>query len=201
MRRNLYEDVILTDIDGVVLNWVHSFDQLATLNGLQCVVYDQYSIHKRYGISPELSKRLVDDHNNGPRVGNIKPLRDAVKYIRMLHEEFGYVFHGITALSPTSENYKYRRENLDRLFGEGVFEKIVLTDNSEAKDGVLEDYKDTSCLWVEDLSEAAHMGIKHGLRPVLMKQLWNQDDILYPEVSRVNSWKEIYQMVKDEATF
>jgi uncharacterized HAD superfamily protein len=123
----------------------------------------------------------------------LPPLRDAIKYIKKLHEEQGYIFHCITSLSDDVYAQHLRTKNLRELFGDSVFEKFIYLDTGADKDEVLELYKDTECIWVEDKYENALCGHKFGLNAFLMGHMFNAG--CTENVNRVNNWKEIYNYV------
>jgi uncharacterized HAD superfamily protein len=90
---------------------------------------------------------------------------------------------------------KLREQNLDRIFGEGVFERIVCLGCGDDKDEALERYRDSDFMWVEDKSENADLGATMGLNTFLLNHIYNKDAILDDRVTRVNNWKEIYDYV------
>jgi hypothetical protein len=58
-----------------------------------------YDIGERYGISRDQGRKLIKIFNESAAIGFLPPLRDAMFYVKRLHEEHGYVFHCITSLS------------------------------------------------------------------------------------------------------
>ena len=126
----------------------------------------------------------------------LSPLRDAVKYVRKLHEEHGYIFHVITSQTNCKLAQKYRKENLRNVFGD-VFEGFTILNTGEDKDKVLiEDWADTECWWVEDKAANIKMGNDAGLAGILIEHSWNKGSD-YP-CARVKSWKEIYNIITGE---
>ena len=186
------ENVILTDIDGVVLNWFYAFDIWMNEHGHKLVdptnlVYD---VSEAYGIDKATGKMLVRMFNESAHVGFLPPLRDSMHYMKKLHEEHGYVFHAVTSLSNDEYAQHLRTKNLCELFGPTVFEKYVYLDTGADKDEALLPYKDTQCLWVEDKPENALVGKNLGLDAVLMAWEYNRDEYNVP---RVQNWKAIYE--------
>lgn len=186
------EKVILVDCDGVLLDWEYSFNQWMTRHGYQRVNSDTYDIADRYGIEKKESKKLVRMFNESAWIRKIPPLRDAIKYVRKLHTDHGYVFHAVTSLSNDEYAQHLRTKNLCELFGPTAFEKYVYLDTGADKDEALLPYKDTECLWVEDKPENAHVGKNLGLDAVLMSWEHNRDE---QDIPRVQNWKEIYERV------
>lgn len=188
------EKVILTDVDGVLLDWVYSFDQWMKRHGYVKSRNDVYDLNLCYNIDRTESKMLVRMFNESANIGYLPPLRDAVKYIRKLHEEHGFIFHAITSLSLDPFAAKEREDNLKRVFGETVFEKIQCLDTGADKDEALEMYRDTGCFWVEDKIENAELGERIGLNAVLMGHDHNAD-YYNGNIPVVKKWKDIYDMI------
>jgi len=191
---SLSEKVILVDCDGVLLDWEYAFDIWMVRHGYTRSEegFSTYSIQDRYQTKD--AKKMIRMFNESAAIGFLPPLRDAIHYVRLLHEKHGYIFHAITSLSNDPNAQQLRTENLKRLFGETVFEKFVYLDTGEDKDDELEAYKDSECYWVEDKVINAEVGAKLGLRSLLMT---HEHNVKYDVegVEKVNSWKEIYDLV------
>ena len=190
----LNEKVILVDCDGVLLDWMHSFNEWMTSHGYSLKEPDQYDLNIAYGIDKAESKKLVASFNESAAIGWLTPFRDAIKYVRELHEVHGYVFHCITSLSTNRYAYELRLKNLHRVFGKTVFEKLVCLDTGADKDEALSAYKDTDCFWIEDKPENAVVGSKLGLRAILIRHDHNAN-FFDPDIPVAKNWKEIYEMI------
>lgn len=190
----LNEKVILVDCDGVLLDWMYSFDAWMTKRGYKMIADDQYDIEVAYGIDKSKAKELIHHFNESAAIGFLTPFRDAIKYVKKLHEEHGYVFHCITSLSENDYAYNLRWFNLATLFGEGVFEQLICLDTGADKTAALTKYKDSGCFWVEDKPENAVIGHELGLCSVLMMHGHNSE-FTHPDIPEVKSWKEIYEMI------
>jgi FMN phosphatase YigB (HAD superfamily) len=190
--QKLNEKVILTDCDGVLLDWSYHFQKFMKWKGYTLVNGNAYSVKEQYGFETKAEARaMTSEFNNSAYVRYMTPHRDAIKYIKKLHEEAGYVFHVITSMSTNPYAYKARLENLNDLFGKNVIEKLICLDTGADKDETLAEYKDTGCLWVEDKFENALVGHKLGLDSVLMDFEHNKNDN-HPEILRVRNWEDIY---------
>lgn len=187
--------IILTDADGVLLDWEYAFDVYLRTHGFNKVEGGEYkySIGKRYGIEPEQGKKLVKIFNESAHMGFLPPLRDAMYYVKRLHEEHGFVFHCITSLSKDENAQELRKMNLRKLFGETAFEKFIFLDTGADKDEVLEKYRGTGYYWIEDKTTNAQVGHDLGLKSLLMEHGHNMDhDTPFP---KVKNWKEIYEKI------
>ena len=187
------EKVILVDCDGVLLDWGYSFNRWMDRHGYEEVCTDTYSIDVRYGIEKSEGKKLVRMFNESASIRKLPPYLDAIKYVKKLHQDHGYIFHAITSLSNDDYAQHLRTKNLIELFGPTVFERYVYLDTGADKDEALLKYKDTGCIWVEDKPENADVGFEMGLDSILMSHYHN---IGYKgEALRVNNWKEIYKYI------
>lgn len=185
--------VILTDCDGVILDWIYAFDQWMARHGYIVMEPHQYQMELKYGMERVDAKRLVRMFNESAAIRKLPPLRDAIKYIRKLHEEHGYIFHAITSLSKDQYACHLRTKNLRELFGDTAFEKYVYLDTGADKDDELVKYEGTGCWWVEDKPENADCGLKFGLKSLLIDHDFNQE--YTGPAPRVKNWKEIYELV------
>ena len=190
------EKVILVDCDGVLLDWVYSFNQWMCRHGYNEVRTDSYCIGERYGIEKGESKKLIRMFNESASIRKLPPYRDAIKYVKKLHEEHGYIFHAITSLSNDDYAQHLRTKNLIEMFGPTVFEKYIYLDTGADKDEALAKYKDTECYWIEDKPENAQVGFDLGLTSVLMNHDHNKNSNV--DALRVNNWKEIYRLIVGE---
>jgi len=190
------DKVILTDADGVLLDWEWAFDVWMQEHGFKRQEGSQfvYSIGKRYGIDMEQGKKLIKIFNESAHMGFLPALRDAQHYVKRLHEEHGYVFHCITSLSKDRNAQKLRKMNMRKLFGETAFDKFIILDTGADKDEVLEQYRGTGCWWIEDKITNAVAGHNVGLKPLLMEHGHNMD-FEHAEIPRVQSWKDIYEII------
>lgn len=190
----LSEKVILTDCDGVLVDWVYAFDEFLKRHGYVKTRDDVYELADCYGIEKAEMKKLVCIFNESAAVEYMPPLRDAIKYVKKLHEEMGFVFHCITSLSLDPFAARARERNIKALFGETAFEKIVCLDTGADKDEALEHYRDSGCIWVEDKVENAELGVELGLKSILIEHDHNVDYV-NPDITIVKTWKEIYDMI------
>jgi len=187
------EKVILVDCDGVLLDWMYAFRQWMKRHGYEEVNPNLYEVNKIFNIPRAEAKKLCRMFNESATIRKLPPLRDAIKYVKKLHEEHGYVFHAVTSLSNDEYAQHLRTKNLCELFGPTVFEQYVYLDTGADKDEALEEYRDTECYWIEDKKENCDVGIDLGLNGILMAWEYNSD---YEGVAvRVQNWKEIYEIV------
>ena len=191
--------IILTDADGVILDWEYAFSVWMEQHGFKTVEDSQfkYDIGKRYGIEKEQAKRLIKMFNESAHMGFLPPLRDAMFYVKRLHEEHGYTFHCITSMSSDENAQELRKMNLRKLFGETAFTKFIILETGADKDEVLEKYRDKGYWWIEDKITNAEAGHNVGLKSLIMEHGHNMD-YEHPEIPRVKNWREIYERIVGE---
>jgi len=187
------DKVILTDCDGVLFDWEYAFGQWMKRHGYRLQDANAYNVADRYDLGMHDKQRLVRMFNESAAIRKIPPLRDAIKYVRKLHQEHGFVFHAITSLSNDQYAQHLRTKNLIETFGPTVFEKYVYLDTGADKDEALAAYEGTECWWVEDKMENADVGARLGLNSLLVAHPHNAS--YTGEATRVQSWREIYSLV------
>lgn len=190
--------VIVTDVDGVMLNWDYAFDLWVRQEhkrierGLDYL--HTYDTSERYtSVSRGEARELILEFNHSAAIGFLPPLRDAVQYVKKLHERHGVVLHVITSLSKDQYAQRLRVLNLHKLFGDTVFDRFIFLDTGAPKQEVLEQYRGIDALWIEDKYANAVDGREVGLTPIMMEHGYNmhlkeKDD----GVTVVKNWKDIY---------
>ena len=188
----IMEKVILTDCDGVLLNWESHFDEWMNSNGYYMKPDNRghYDICLRYGLAKPRKDELVRAFNESAVIGFLPPHRDAVKYVRKLHEEYGYVFRVITSLSKLSFANYLRVRNLREVFGTAI-EQVICLDTGADKDEALEPYRGRNMFWIEDKPQNALVGSNVGLTSILMLHDHNVEEI--GPFIKVRTWREIYE--------
>ena len=188
--------LILTDADGVLLDWEWAFNVWMQEHGFAEVPGSKlnYDMSVRYGIPKEQVKKLIRIFNESAAIGFLPALRDAMYYVKRLHEEHGYRFHCITSLSLDPNAQKLREMNLNKLFGSSAFERIVCLDTGADKQEALEEYEGTGCYWLEDKPENAIAGYNAGLRSLLIEHGHNMH-YYHEGITVVKNWKHIYEIV------
>jgi len=192
------EKIILTDCDGVLLNWEYAFHTWLETHGHTRKVEDvglYYDISRQYGMDRPQLWELIKTFNESAAIGFLPPLRDAVYYIKKLHEQHGYVFHVISSLSLDESAGKLRTRNLEKLFGENVWHGFTYLDTGEDKDRGLLPWKGHDLYYVEDKYENAMCAYKYGLTGILMEHGHNMH---ITNIPKYLNWKGIYTFLTGE---
>ena len=195
------DKVILVDCDGVLLEWLYHFQKWMYLNhGRKPIREGVWGIDQMYGMDEDHSISLVEEFNRSADIARLSPFRDAIHGVRKLHEEHGYIFHVITALSRDQYAATSRRENLERVFGLTAIDRLVCLNFGEDKYSILKEYQDSGCIWIEDNFHNANTGKKLGLRPYLMahphnSKFTNKASRLMHDIPVINNWKELLERI------
>ena len=195
---------ILSDCDGVLLDWNYSFEKWMKFHfDLEVLNRSVYDINKRFNLD-EFDKPMLEKDSkfylprifcNSSRQASLKPMGDAVLYVKKLYEEFGITIDVITSLSLDPETQKLREYNLRKVFGRSI-DRVICLDTGADKDEALEEWRDSDLIWVEDKMENADLGVEMGLDSILIEQEYNTQ---YNGLAkRARSWKDIYDYVCGE---
>jgi len=197
----LRDKLILTDIDGVCLDWEFAFEIWMQEHGFHMLPDGKlkYSISERYDISEEQTNKLIKLFNESAAMGFLPPLRDAMFYVKRLHEEHGFQFHCITSMSDNENAKKLREMNLKKLFGETAFKKVTCLATCAPKDKELEKYRDSGCWWIEDTPRNAEVGQQMGLRALLIEHGHNMHHPIANGIQVVKNWRQIYEIITASA--
>lgn len=192
------EKLILTDADGTLVFWIQGFTDFMKKKGYKPIpgTDSDYRMTEKFGIPSTLAHSYIKEFNEGPEIAKLKPLADAVQYVKKLHNEKGFRFIVITAQSDAPDAKKYREENLNNIFGD-IFEEIICIKMGADKRTTLSRWEDSKLFWIEDHMAQAESGYEVGLSPILINQPYNSHykTDLFPTVSFENPWKEIYEIV------
>ena len=193
--------IILTDCDGVCLDWEFAFHTWMETNGHVAVNKGVYSVCNQYDITKEQADRLVAQFNSSAHMGFLPPLRDAQYYIKLRAEKLGYRFVAVTSLSSDVYAQQLRTCNLKKLFGSDTFIEYHYLPCGADKDEILIELanKYNGSIWVEDKYVNAEAGALVGFDALLMEHGHNLDyNSPTADVTMVKSWEDIYNYVSKE---
>ena len=192
--------LILTDADGCLLDWEWAFNIWMQEHGFEEVPGSKFSyeMDERYGIPKEQVRKLIRLFNESAAIGFLPALRDAMYYVKRLHEEHGFRFHCITSLSTDPNAVKLREQNLSKLFGKTAFERVVCLPTGADKNEALEEYRDTGCYWIEDKPVNAEAGLAAGLRPLVIEHGHNLH-YYHEHITLVKNWRDVYGIVTGQS--
>lgn len=198
------EKVILTDCDGVLLDWYNHFSKWMDKRGYKSRPIESYEVYgqvllKRYDLTLDEHDALCQEFNHSAWVRFVPSIRDAVAGIKRLHEEYGYEFHVITAFGGDYYSKALRVHNLKKYFGDAIT-KVVWTPFRGSKLEALSEYKGTNYYWLDDKPRHAESGLTHGLKSVIMEHDYNlkyKDEGKYrKDIHFVKDWKHFTELVQ-----
>ena len=192
---------ILTDCDGVLLDWLGSFDQWMLEEHNKEVVNERvYCIGGRYGESPQYGKERVLEFNGSDAVDYLSPMPGAVRAVETLGAK-GHTFDVITAFSDDPVRIEKRRELLEEHFG-NVFGELHSHSFTTSKYPYLELYE-PGHIWIEDNAANAAIGQALGHRSFLLTHPYNEDEgqelLIENKISGVSdNWHDLLQSILKE---
>lgn len=128
--------------------------------------------------------------NNFHRMAKLAPLKeDVVEVITKLKEE-GHKIYFISARNYAEYEDPYKL-SYDYLIGNGVpFDKLIVNSSNKAKECVLEHID----LFIDDSTKNCKAVKDKGISTLQMNTVFNKDS---KGLRKVNSWKEIYNIVQE----
>jgi len=187
------DKILLSDIDGVILDWEAKFQTFAIRLGhtFNHKYMHEYSLGKQLGIGHAESLELISKFNSSSDFESLSPWRDSVEGIRKF-KDAGYKIIVITTAGSHPWTPGLRRNNLDNVFGKDAIDELYVLGIHHDKGEQLIHYKDSGYFWCEDKPSNAELAYKYGLRPLLMN---NPHNMSYTgTVPRVQTWNEIYKI-------
>jgi FMN phosphatase YigB (HAD superfamily) len=192
--------IILTDCDGVLLDWASSFNEFMAEKGHPQIpgTDSEYSLMLRHNISSSESHKYIMEFNESSRIAELSAFADSVKYVNKLVEK-GFRFIAVTSISDAPIAKHYRTQNLLKLFGD-VFDEINCIEMGASKANILMNWEASGYFWIEDHMRQAEAGHEAGLKTVLIDHPYNSHykTDLFPTVSHTTPWEEIYSTVCNE---
>jgi FMN phosphatase YigB (HAD superfamily) len=198
--------IILTDVDGVLLEWEHHFTKWMLQKSyfddkgnryfphkLLPNKQDEYEMANRFGVSKKEIRALIREFNRSAWMGTQRPMEESQTWVKLLAAE-GWTFIPITSQTSDIPAQQLRKRRLGELFGDQVFTNYHILGTGADKDSALAEFHGTGLYWVEDKPHNAVAGLKYGLKPILINHEYNRD-FQHPDVIRVNNWKQIHEIL------
>ena len=198
--------IILTDVDGVLLEWEHHFTKWLQLrsyfdeNGNRYYPYklvdnshDDYEMANRFGVSKDTIRQEIREFNRSAWMGTQRPMMESQTWVKLLAAE-GWTFVPITSQTSDIPAQCLRKKRLGELFGDHIFKNYHILGTGADKDSALAEFHDTGLYWVEDKPKNALAGLSYGLKPILIDHPYNKE-FNHPDIIRVNNWKQIHEIL------
>lgn len=189
------QKVILTDCDGVLLDWEEGFSVWMEHHGHELVEGYQfmYEMNERYGITKDQARKLIKTFNESAAIGFLPPLRDAQYYVKMLAEKHQFKFVVLTSLSLDPYAKELRIRNLNKIFGDCFIDVICLETGADKNIALFElATKYMGNFWIEDKPENVMAGVDAGFKGILIEHGHNMD---FQDTFVAKKWEDIYNLV------
>lgn len=147
--------IILTDVDGVILDWRTPFEKFLVSIGYSTIDVDDFF----YGIGKKVVIPLVKEFNSC--ADNLSPLRDSHEILPILAKN--YTIIGITSFGVCEFAQKSRIKNLENVFGK-IFDYVIFNDVTDSKRSILKEWENRKdVIWIEDKYTNYETGLELGI--------------------------------------
>ena len=198
--------IILTDVDGVLLEWEHHFTKwmlqktLFDDRGARYHPYrllpdkqDTYWMEERFGLTKNEIRIHIREFNRSAWMATQRPMLESQTWVKLLAAE-GWTFIPITSQTSDKPAQELRKRRLGELFGDHVFTNYHILGTGADKDSALAEFHNTGLYWVEDKPANAVAGLKYGLKPILIDHPYNKG-FNHDGIIRVNNWQDIHKIL------
>ena len=189
--------IIGVDVDGVLLKWEEAFDDFMAGQGLTKKDQGHFDLRKHYPEVPaEALNTYISVFNESAYMRYLEPMDGAVEYVTKLADE-GYKFSVITSQTLNKVANRAREDNLKEIFGD-VFEDFTFLETGQGKYFALQKF-DMGTIWIDDKPDNVESGKVLGLVPILLDLPHNRSyNNKQMNIQRANSWKDIYDIIKEK---
>lgn len=179
--------ILLTDIDGVVLDWQAHFNDY-----LDKYYPDQELFDPTVFAQGETTGKIIKEFNNTAWIGFLKPWKDSIEVLTEL-KNLGWKIYGCTSMGTDQYANALRKKNVENLMPD-VFTQLDIIPFMQPKGNWLSQWRGSGAIWVEDKWSNAILGADMGIKTFLMKQSYNSKHD-YAGVEKVDNWRQIYNKV------
>lgn len=190
--------VILTDCDGVLLDWCGGYRKALreslgptrvsldySLSTENCVEW----VRDAYGVDANASVRLVNDFQVSPEFGRLHPFPDASEWLPRISCDFGIRFKIISSAGLRPDTFELRRQNLG-CFGQ-IFEELLLVEAGHSKRSAL--LAQPPSLWFDDTPHHVRAGVESGHHSFH----FDRSGETVPDMpGRVRSWESVHAWLR-----
>ena len=200
--------IILTDVDGVLLEWESHFTKWMISRGykLKENYKSEYDMGKRFVYYAKIFasdkqfseasndiKIAIREFNKSAWMATQPPMPGSQTWVKLLHAE-GWTFIPISSQTSDIPAQELRKRRLEELFGEYAFYNFHILETGQDKDDILAEFHGTGLWWVEDKWTNALAGLKYGLKVLFINHPYNQK-YEHPDITRVSNWQDIHKIV------
>ena len=179
--------ILLTDIDGVVLDWQKHFNKY-----LDHYYPGEELFDPTVFAQGERTGKIIKEFNNSAWIGFLEPWKDSVEVLTELNH-MGWKIYGCTSMGTDQYANALRKKNIETLMPD-VFAQLEIIPFMQPKGNWLAPWKGSGAVWVEDKWSNAVIGADMGIKTFLMKQSYNSKQD-YQGVEKVDNWRQIYNII------
>ena len=152
--------IILTDVDGVLLEWEKHFTEWmlhrSYYNDNNERVYpykllpnkeNTYEMAERFGLTIPQIRKEIREFNKSAWMATQCPMPDSQTWVKLLAAE-GWTFIPITSQTSDIPAQTVRKKRLGELFGDHIFANYHILDTGADKDSALAEFHNTGLYWV-----------------------------------------------------
>lgn len=190
--------LILTDIDDVVLDWYSGFKQylIKNTNIKPPLEPQSYDLSVNFKIDKHIASELVNKFNASDEFFDLKPCRDAERWLNEMRSEFKFVAItcGSSKYYDLEKGQVRKAQHLEKYFP-GVFSDIIVLPLTADKTPILNQFFPS--VWVENSLDNAIKGINSNHRTFLVDYPYNRN-YTKSDITRVTTWAEIFNTLEKE---
>lgn len=197
---------VVIDVDGVLLNWIDSFDTWFRSSGLSSALrardpgderVNGYELHSRYQLDSTQIATAIRVFNSTIHAELLPAMPGAIKYVRKLVEE-GYSLYALTAFSADFKSHQLRYNNLVNKFGAGTFDGYTFLPLRASKKDHFSNFP-AGTLYIDDHISHVNDALECGLDSILYdpNELFTKKDglLVDPGVIYKDTWAELYEAI------
>ena len=183
--------MILTDVDGVLLDWFGGFRDFLLWKGIEVENAFEPADWSMVGyVNHPNIQGLIAEFNSSPEFGELMAYADALITLQNLHAQ-GHEVVAITSCSADPAVHAMRLKNLESEFG-FKFKDLICLPLMKSKTAVLSQYTpNPGTIWVEDSLHGAQSGVETGHKTFLINRRYNVGHETNRAVVRVDNWFDI----------
>jgi 5'(3')-deoxyribonucleotidase len=180
---------ILTDVDGVLLNWIDPFLKWAEnfkVRNPNAIHTDFYAVENLfYDMNRGEVYNLVEEFNCSDNFSKLEAIKGADLILPLLAKEYEI----IAITSCNKEAIPSREKNISKVFGNYIKDIFYVPLRSSKREELK---KFDPSYWVEDTVPYATSGAECGHKTFLMDHTYNQENGPF---TRVKDWSDIIKVI------
>lgn len=189
---------IITDIDGVLLDWNNGFDvwlkNVKHIKGKHDCAPTTYGMQDKYNLTDKQILTLINEFNSTEDFGHLQGIRDAVDVVPNIISDEQFDWFWISCFLPVNGSNQLVRERRNRNIYTSFNRYIpgICLELRESKINSLMTFDANNSIFVEDSLHHAQDSAECGFKTFLIDYPYNQSEKpLSSKIIRVKTWAEI----------